>query len=798
MIISVKAWICRHIPGIFVVPDGMTDQGLYNWDKAQLSQTVKSDVSRWIRQAIASPFISACNTNSLSQIEDSTLMGHKPGAELSNLITLEQYHRVQLVLEDMEDFAIMADVLRILSDSTDDLILTAITDTINGHFDTLAAIGAVDDLFQILWQQYQALNNRKRIEKCFVESLTDLGVRLPKAVQEVRSLRRRLLLYEQTIAVAACSPISDHMAEALQSAESTFSDETDQLMASGTCMDKQVLSQVFQTIVKRLEFSWHGPAEPAVDFGQLLIRLRSFGPKTFDLLISGWLEDILRSTSRPSLGTILTPLICTNALTLDLVLTRTVALLQGTWPPNKQTEIVIDVLDLLTLEELEYPPPMAYRQYRFRAQQQQTVAASASFVVVLIRAVVNACAGKEAPCAKAQAFIAGSRFRTLIQSLMLKGGETVSEISSAFDTGSSVQQIQTVIDSIIYPFDQQFVSDRDFQSQISKILENVCDFNFPLCRLKLRTAFGAAGTNADNATLILMIILLHTTKPSSNDESFHYWPTLVAGLTADQASHVREEAESELVSDIYREADVNPMHRKRLTEILVSVVEATAFSISDHGSSSMIAQIADRLNALLSSPQLSTEQPSTAILSADTTKQVLLQQSYDFVGMVLRLLLVHRPNLQHPKFSQIILGRLLVALSLLLIHPVMASHLTLPSYIFDTLALLTDLQSEETRSRCIRTLRDHHRTKDPRLLFLFGYSESIENEWLQLLTTATSTACESKAGGAGPVSTPLATSTTMQPFALRRWEMMQDATPMVTENDTSLSLTLFGARKAVL
>ena len=37
-----------------------------------------------------------------------------------------------------------------------------------------------------------------------------------------------------------------------------------------------------------------------------------------------------------------------------------------------------------------------------------------------------------------------------------------------------------------------------------------------------------------------------------------------------------------------------------------------------------------------------------------------------------------------------------------------------------------------------------------------------------------------------------------QPFPLRKWEMMQDTTPLVMENDTSLSLALFGARKTVL
>jgi mediator of RNA polymerase II transcription subunit 12 len=33
------------------------------------------------------------------------------------------------------------------------------------------------------------------------------------------------------------------------------------------------------------------------------------------------------------------------------------------------------------------------------------------------------------------------------------------------------------------------------------------------------------------------------------------------------------------------------------------------------------------------------------------------------------------------------------------------------------------------------------------------------------------------------------------PYPLRRWEMLGEPTPNIGENDTSLSLTLFGARK---
>ena len=132
-------------------------------------------------------------------------------------------------------------------------------------------------------------------------------------------------------------------------------------------------------------------------------------------------------------------------------------------------------------------------------------------------------------------------------------------------------------------------------------------------------------------------------------------------------------------------------------------------------------------------------------------------------------------------------------LSLLLTHYSLDCYPSFCELILDVLAILTDTLTEEVRSQCVRVLRDQHRLQDPRLLFLFGYSESVNDEWLQLMTGA------SLSGSAATSDEPSAgTTDSTQQFLLRKWELMQDTTPLITENDTSLSLTLFGARKTLL
>ena len=155
--------------------------------------------------------------------------------------------------------------------------------------------------------------------------------------------------------------------------------------------------------------------------------------------------------------------------------------------------------------------------------------------------------------------------------------------------------------------------------------------------------------------------------------------------------------------------------------------------------------------------------------------------------------------LRHPSLSPAMLARLLVGLSLLLVHPLFRSHSTFSSHIFDTIGLLSDCLSLETRHLCVRTLRDQYQIRDTRLQFLVGYSGNIDGERLRLVTNGTSIPSSATAGASPASSSSNAPNATISvPFAIRRWEMVQDATPIIGENDTSLSLSLFGARKAII
>jgi len=158
----------------------------------------------------------------------------------------------------------------------------------------------------------------------------------------------------------------------------------------------------------------------------------------------------------------------------------------------------------------------------------------------------------------------------------------------------------------------------------------------------------------------------------------------------------------------------------------------------------------------------------------------------DRINILMRLLAIHQNTIAHPKSPQQMLCRLLLSLSLLLVNPSLIPHHTLSTRLFDLIAFFSDLLTPKSRVFCATVLRDQHSLRDPRLIYLFGVVDSDEGESFHITSTARMTSLLSSDAG------------NRVPFPLRQWEMMQDATPMVGENDTSLSLNLFGTRKAVL
>ena len=768
MINTAKARVLAQIPDFFH-QDAPPSSGSGYDDVTFFSQTVKSAVALWIRQTMFSrlQFYGKSDASSEDTRQPKT---DKVGC---CLVTVEQFHIIRRILEDFEDFSILADVLNILSDEVYDPILTAVTDTANHYFDVFNAIGAADDIFRRLYRRVEDSHGAEVIEKAFLESLIDLACRLSNTAQEVQKLRNNTLVLMPRSSAVAFSPISDNMVEAVQSAEPTFADDMEQMLAGGTSMDQQTLTRVFGTIIGHLETSFEESSHLGLRFSHLLARLRRFGPKSFDALLKDWLQKWLRSDMHTKPWIILSPLICSRAVSLKVVLDSTVQLSSLEGHHNDRANLALEMMDIIIKVSSEPMPIVDYRVYRLLDQLRHLVRMSSASIIALLSVAVETCRARDGALrTRAQAQVEHLTVWNLIQTLILQQPSTPKGFASA----SPDTELQKVFEGILDQVRLRNSSYLGRYNRISRLIDSTSDFNIPLIQLELRAILSDSGFLGNGEDAISDIFVERAR--ASRVDRVDLWASLVSELPLTQAASVREKAEAEILCLGVTDGTWMSSGSETRLDALTTIIEAAAFSIPDAGNFSFLDHVADGLSMICSSPQLERFRHDSDEINFDRVCQA--------IHVLLSLLVIHQSTIQHPRFSQSAFFQILVSLSRLLIHPCLAFHPTLPNYVFDILALLSDSLSEDVRMRCIRTLRDHHHSQDPRLRFIFGYPETVNGEWLQL-TTRPSAIAEAKLEGV-----------TMQPYSLRRWEMMQDATPVSTENDTSLSLTLFGARKSVL
>lgn len=775
---SVKGSIAKKIPNFF--PPPRTDYGSECREYAlmQLSIPIKTAIAQWIRQAVAS-------RSSQKQSNCNDQNDEQPGNPHLLAITSVQFKEIRCVLEDLEDFAVLVDVLGFILKSGDITILTCACDTVCYHLSIFAAMGALPDLFFGMVQQYKVVSKSMPADQGLIESMIDLGKCIPKTEQEVRLLRAQVRLHRRKAVASGCSPISDHMTEALQSAEPTFSDELDQVLASGTSIDKQNLAQLFDKVVQSWELSQRHSKEPDLVFPELLSRLRPFDSDHFEVLMASWIGRVLRSTTEPGIPTTLPTFITSGSITLDKILRIAQDALQDLKVGDCHTRIAMDILELLaTSKLLRHNSLSATKGYRLRWQLVRVLRRNPAVMLPFLLPTFEAYSADQVEFRKrANTLIFNDNVLDLIKILAVGDPQSLQRIG--FSTG-----VAAILDKLI-PLQDSQIGAHEQGSDPLHILCLVNLYNMPLCQLKLKTMFSRDATANGHAAATLCGIVSSDAEFSSSNS----WPELVSALPPEQGDYVRQCLEREILSRITYRIGASTAGNAALIDRVLSIIDAIGADSACQTSFPLVSQIAEKLShALTICRPLATglDSPCSGSFSAEP---YILRDTIHHIDVLLRLLKIHQPTVERPNFPQTTLVLLQLSLTFLLIHPALSTHTSIISRIHDTLLVLSDSLSEESRANCIRTLRDY-KIRDPRVCFVFGYSEPTDDEWLQAVNDPPTRSDSKPAGLAGPSSER--TLRTMQPYPVRRWEMMQDATPLMGVNDTSLSLTLFGARKAVL
>ncbi|RDL31522.1 Transcription mediator subunit Med12 [Venustampulla echinocandica] len=758
---------------------------------SQLNRSSKSEIGLWLRHKV----LLQMQQPKIPQLDDWDATSVKAATPA---IATSDFQKIRYYLELIEDYSMLADVLKITASSSDAEVLATCTDTLNLHVDTLAAIGALQSLFDMLVARLRVLaQDQDSIPRVFLASLSDLASRMPNQKRLAQQLSQELVLCDRKNAVDACSPVSDHIA-ITQATEVDFIEETEKILSNGNSMDQATLDRLFQRVVSHLEISWHKSPDQQRCCVSLLARLRPFSTAHFDTLMSSWVTSFLHMHNRPSMFRVLGPFISSGCLSLSTIASCCTSFLgKAVSDDHSATRISRELLDLLIGTVNSEEVMDVGEAYRFRVKQSHMQKDSATDILTIIRRVLEeppipASDESNFPADDGSSLLENRNAWELLQRYALLYTDSVIQILATPLLRNSGSAGSASLSTLINKFLLGETREDDISTE--EILDIADDLTLPFCQIQLDSMFGAedSAMSGTDESVSARFQTFDSAIEAAVNSGKTAWASIVPLLDMSIAQHLRRRAELQFLALFPSPKSGNVLdclttgNHLAQAENLLRVIDSTAYSTSttatvNPNNTSHALDILSTLNSI------------RLILSTNQTMQIKDALISKWIPLILSFIVLHTSEFEATKSGHENRAKVTLALSAVFLELQALDINTEPvsgliQQTFDLALHLVDGLPDDVRQQCIRSL--HDMVSNPQIRYLFSYS-SNPSDWLVLSQKEK----PSSIPGEAPRRRTAAEKEKIVPFRLRRWEMLGEPTPNIGENDTSLNLTLFGARR---
>lgn len=215
---------------------------------------------------------------------------------------------VRNVLEQIEDYPCLADIIGLLLDSRNQVLLTILSQTLHAGYNNFIGLGAMKGLFDKLCSAYEAVRVHALV-KPLASAILDLCTVLDATKSLIGQLTQDLLRCDQLIA-AMCSPASELNVDTPRPGVAESDVDIDRVLLNGTTMDQITFERVFKLITGKMEKAFQSNATASIPSGNWFRRLREFDSSNFDMLAHYWITSLLPSFgSEPYLYTYVLPVL---------------------------------------------------------------------------------------------------------------------------------------------------------------------------------------------------------------------------------------------------------------------------------------------------------------------------------------------------------------------------------------------------------------------------------------------------------------------------------------------------------
>ncbi|RKF59094.1 Mediator of RNA polymerase II transcription subunit 12 [Golovinomyces cichoracearum] len=755
----------------------------------KMSRTVKSEIGLWLREKACleatEQQASSMNDWNKCSIPKNGILG----------LTPSNFNTIRKTLEDIDDYSMLADVLKIFSKNCGVDILASCADTLNMHLEIFAAIGALREIYEIMLSRLRALKDESNSFGVFSNSLFDLSVRLEDQKLIGQELAQEMSHNIKKAGVDACSPISD-CTTVVESTDSFLTDEIEKILVNGIRLSHLSFEHLFQRISSVLESSVGTLPEQQRNCGILLTRLRSFDTQKFRLLMMRWVNRFLTLSNRPNLMQFCAPLISSGCITFHDILESCEANLASTKSSNF-SKITLEALVLL-LSSTEISNIMTCDEiYRFRIKQLNIQRDFPADLVCAIRKTFELLPSTKniQPQLKLDLdlLLEGRDLRQFLHYVIL------------FDT-------KLFIDDLLIPILNS--SNADAISAINKIIDLLLttsrlhlmktiqsffeiddELVLPFCQVKIAAMIKLEKTSHNCTESHLDLVeQLYTAVELAIRSGNTTWSKIINLLDVEITEKLREKAQIQFLalapSQNLLEPDGPTVHERHTMQgkNFLSILKATSHcALSDpfqntNNNTNLISEIAAALNSVW------------LILTRCQSEEVKNFIIGSWIPLLISFTLAHTTLFEANKTLHESRAKIILALAaiFLRLQGFDADNDIIEELIEQTydLALhFVDHLSDDLRQQCIRSL--HDAGSNPHISYLFSHvlnpSEPMVLYQKERLFNLHSNENFDDVSSTG--------NEKLVPFSMRRWEILGESTPNVGENDTSLSLTLFGARR---
>lgn len=219
-------------------------------------------------------------------------------------MSLTMFTSIRDIMEAVEDFAMLSDILMACTKTADAEILASCADTVNSNLQTFFAIGSAETIFKGLTERLVSINEDQGVvPRPLLAALASLAQRMKGHETIAEQLRRELVQSDKSNAIDACSPVSDMAPAPTQSVEGGLVEDIEKLLSTGNSLDPPNMNRLFRAIIPRLERGWFKSMDTSSRvLSTLLAKIRVFDPQHFDKLMTDWTSHLRSLPERPSLS----------------------------------------------------------------------------------------------------------------------------------------------------------------------------------------------------------------------------------------------------------------------------------------------------------------------------------------------------------------------------------------------------------------------------------------------------------------------------------------------------------------